>query len=87
MENIIFEVVGGIGKNIVATAVPKKVYNEATLVPYNPNTGEITDDGRFNIRCEDVTTAMQTNSALALAFNVIIDTINALSKDPTMLNG
>ena len=60
---------------------------EATLVPYNPNTGEITDDGRFNIRSEDVTTAMQTNSALALAFNVIIDTINALSKDPTMLNG
>ena len=60
---------------------------EATLVPYNPNTGEITDDGRFNIRCENVTTAMQTNSAIALAFSVIIDTINALSKDPTMLNG
>lgn len=60
---------------------------EATLVPYNPTTGEITDDGRFNIRCEDVTTAMQTNSALALTFSVIIDTINTLSKDPTMLNG
>ena len=60
---------------------------EAELIPYNSSTGEVTNNGQFNIRCEDVTTAMQTNSAMALAFSVIIETINELSKDPTMLNG
>jgi len=57
------------------------------LVPFDPKTNTIVNKGGISIGCNDVIAAMETNATLASAFNYIINAINELSKDPTMVNG
>jgi len=72
---------------INAPSPSEKIKFDAQLVPYDPATGEITNRGGVTIGCNDVIAAMETNATLASAFNYIINAINELSKDPTMVNG
>lgn len=70
---------------IDAPSPSDKIRFHAVLVPYDSTTGEIANEGRVLLRCDDVITAMQTNNTLAAAFDYIVSTVNELSKDPTFV--
>lgn len=70
---------------ITAPSPSEKIRFDAQLVPFDPKTNTIVNKGGISIGCNDVIAAMETNATLAAAFNYIVNTINELSKDTTMV--